>query len=59
MKANADIREYARESGIMLWQIALKLKCHESTLIRNLREELAPEKKEEIIQIINELKNEV
>lgn len=56
---NYDIREYALRKGVRFWRIAEKLGySHESCFSRILRRELPPEKKAEIIKIIDELADE-
>ncbi len=58
IQSNLDIREMAQNSGVYLWQIALRLGMHDSNFSRLLRKELPPEKKKEIFQIISELKKD-
>ena len=55
MKANTDIREYAKTKGIKLWQVAGALHIYDSNLSRKLRFELPQEEKERIFAIIDEL----
>lgn len=52
---NKDIREYARQKNVYLWQIALRLHINDGNLSRKLRTELSNEKKVEIFKIIDEL----
>ena len=53
---NSDIRAYAHEKGVFLWQIAEELGySHESAFSRALRHELTPNVKKEIMKIIDEL----
>lgn len=52
---NNDIRLMAAGSGVKLWEIAKELGVNDGNLSRKLREELAPEKKQEIIDIIKRL----
>ena len=52
---NKDIREYARQKNVYLWQIALRLHINDGKLSRKLRTELSNEKKVEIFKIIDEL----
>lgn len=53
---NIDIRQYALEKHINLWEISEKLGySHESSFSRVLRHELSEEKKAEIYKIIDEL----
>ena len=55
MPANMDIRFEAKKRGVSLWQIAKAMNIAEATLFRLLREELSPEKKNEIREIIEKL----
>lgn len=53
---NIDIRNYAKEHGVNLWQVSEKLGyAHETAFSRVLRHELSLEKKAEIKRIIDEL----
>lgn len=52
---NEDIREYANERNVRLWQIASKLGINDGNFSRKLRIELSEEKKAEIRVIIDEL----
>lgn len=54
-KKNLDIREYARNKKIPLWQIAEKLNLQDSNFSRLLRRELTEDKKVQIKAIIDEL----
>lgn len=53
---NKDIRKLARVNDIPLWKIANGLGITDSTFSKWLRKELSDTKKQEIILIINELK---
>lgn len=56
---NSDIRNYAKESGVYLWEISERLGyAHETAFSRVLRHELTEDKKVEIRKIIDELANE-
>lgn len=55
LMCNKDIREYARQKNVYLWQIALRLHINDGNLSRKLRTELSNEKKVEIFKIIDEL----
>ena len=55
---NKDIREYARQKNVYLWQIAARLNINDGNLSRKLRIELPNEKKAEIFKIIDELSAE-
>lgn len=52
---NQEIRMAAAHSGVKLWQVAEKLGITDSTLSRKLRKEFAPETKERVLSIIQEL----
>ncbi len=52
---NEDIREYAKNNGVPLFRIALKLGINDGNFSRKLRVELSEEKKAEIKTIIDEL----
>ena len=55
--ANEKIREYAKASGIKLWQIAEALEIGDQWLSRKLRNELPEDETDRIIEIIDELRN--
>ncbi len=52
---NKDIRVYAREKGVYLWQIAESLGIADSNFSRKLRKELPEEIKKKIFKIIDAL----
>ena len=53
---NVDIRQYALQKRVNLWQVSEKLGySHESAFSRVLRHELTEDKKQEIRKIIDEL----
>lgn len=53
---NVEIR--SAKGSVPNWIIAEKLGIHENSFYRLLRQELPKEKKEEILKIINELKQD-
>ncbi len=55
---NKDIREYAKENGVPLWKIAMKLGINDGNFSRKLRVELSESKKAEIKEIIDNLATE-
>lgn len=55
MMRNQDVREKAIESGVRLWEIADALGMTDATFSRKLRKEFSPEKKQEILSIIDNL----
>lgn len=57
-KANKDIRLKAFEAGIQHWRIAERLGMKSSNFCVMLRKELSETKKQQIIDIIDELKGE-
>lgn len=53
---NLDIRNYAKEKKVNLWEVSERLGyAHETAFSRVLRHELSKEKKAEIYKIIDEL----
>ena len=52
---NKDVRNYAKEHNVKLWQIASVLQINDGNFSRKLRTELPVEKKAEIYKIIDEL----
>ena len=59
MRANKDIRDYARIKDVRLWQIADKLNICDSNFSRQLRKEFPAEKKTEIMSVIDDLAMDV
>jgi len=53
--ANQDIRNYAKQNGVKLWQVAKVKGISEPTMTRLLRQELPESEKETFRRIINEL----
>lgn len=55
---NSDIRNYAKEREVYLWEISERLGyAHETAFSRVLRHELTEDKKAEIRKIVDELAN--
>lgn len=53
---NIDLRKYAKERGVNLWEVSEKIGfSYETAFSRVLRHELPPEKKAEIKAIIDEI----
>lgn len=52
---NIDIRVYAIERNVKLWQIATELHITDSSFSRKLRRELSKEEKQQIYEIIDKL----
>lgn len=55
MRANADIRETAKQAGVRLWQIADELGINDGNFSRKLRRELSADEKAKIYDIISQL----
>lgn len=56
LKANNDLRMYAKGCGVPLWAIGEEMAQSEQTLIRKWRKELSKEEKEKIRSIIIKIK---
>ena len=54
-RANQDIRDYAVQKGVYLWEIAKELGISEPTMTRMMRTELSEGKRREIEWIINDI----
>lgn len=54
-KQNKEVRNYASEKGVYLWQIAERLGIADGNFSRKLRSELPKDQKAQIIGIIDEL----
>lgn len=55
---NLEIRQKAKEKGVLLWEVADALKISEATMTRKLRKELPPEEKSQLLNIIEKLAKE-
>lgn len=55
---NLEIRQKAKEKGVLLWEVADTLKISEATMTRKLRKELPPEEKSQLLNIIEKLAEE-
>lgn len=58
IRKNLKIRNAISQSNLKFWQVAEKLKLNDGNFSRLLRKELTKEKKEEILKIIEQLKEE-
>ena len=58
MRANAEIREGAKQAGVCLWQVAAARGINDGNFSRKLRQELPQEEKEKILEIIGRLAQE-
>ncbi len=52
---NSNVKEYAKLSGVRLWQVADELGIKDSNLSKLLRYPLSPEKENEICAIIDRI----
>ncbi len=53
---NADVREYAKASGVFLYQVAVEMGISEPTMTRKLRFELSESERKKILDVIDNLK---
>lgn len=53
MKLNVELRQYAKEKNVYLWQIAKRMNLSEASITRKLRDELDEREKSEIMAIID------
>lgn len=58
MRANAEIRESAKQAGVCLWQVAEACGVNDGNFSRKLRKELPQEEKQNILEIIDRLSKE-
>ena len=54
IRRNEDIRKTVRDAGLTLWMVAEAMGISEATMTRKLRNELAEEEKQHILNIIRE-----
>ena len=52
-----ELKRYARQKRVFLWQIADALNLSEATVTRLLRHELPDEKQDEILRVIDRIAN--
>lgn len=55
LKANADVREKAREFKIPFWAVAEEMSISEASMTRMLRRELPEQEKTKIFAIIQDI----
>lgn len=55
---NLDVRSYAIENSVKLWEIAERLNINDGNFSRRLRKELPADQKERIKEIIDEIVKE-
>lgn len=53
--SNLDVRRYAKEKGVCLWQCAEVMGISEPTMTRKLRRELPEDEKSKLFEIIDSL----
>ena len=53
--ANKDVRQYAKEHGVKLWQCAAAMGISEPTMTRRLRTELSRAEKNNMFKLIERL----
>jgi len=58
MTKNKDLREYAKNKGVKLWEVAEKYGVNDGNFSRKLRRELPAEEKQKIISIIDQISSE-
>ena len=52
---NQDVRKFAKEHGVFLWQVADVLGISEPTLTRRFRKELCNDERERVLDAIRKL----
>ena len=55
---NNDVKEYAKQAGVRLWQVAEAYGMNDGNFSRKLRKELPVEEKKKILEIIDRLAQE-
>lgn len=55
MRANAEIREAVRASGVKMWELADNLHIADNTLSRRLRHELPVVERDRILGVVAEI----
>ncbi len=53
--ANEELKAYAKEREVFLWQIAERLSLQDSNFSKKLRRELPEEERERILAIIDQI----
>lgn len=56
--ANAEIKKFAKENHVCLWEVADRLNVADTTFSKKLRRELLPEEKSTIMSIISDIAKE-
>lgn len=57
MRANEDLRKYAADNGVKMWELAAELHYHETTLIKKLRFELSAEDEKKAREAIDKIRS--
>jgi len=55
VKKNLQIREYAKQKNVFLWEIGAELGINSCSITRRLRQELPNDQKKQIVQIIDKI----
>ena len=56
--ANDEIKAYAKQAGVRLWEVAEQLNITDVSLSKKLRYELDPEYKSRIIKLVDQIAKE-
>lgn len=51
--ANKDVKKYAKDKGVMLWEIAYRMGMADTTFSRKLRLEFNTKEKADVMNIID------
>ena len=52
---NEDVKQFATDKGVRLWELAARLGVNDSNLSRKLRVELSPEERSRMLWIIDDI----
>ena len=55
MAENAELRDYAKEKGVKMWEVAEALRIADCTLSRRLRRKLSPNERTRFIAAVDHL----
>ncbi|MBQ7890957.1 MAG: hypothetical protein IJ359_02230 [Erysipelotrichaceae bacterium] len=55
---NLDVREYAKQKGVKLWEVARMVGVNDSNFSRRLRTEFSPEEKKRVKGFIDQIAKE-
>lgn len=53
--ANDEVKAYAKQAGVRLWEVAERLNITDVSLSKKLRYELDPEYKSRIIKLVDQI----